>query len=270
MSRQNAQLSRASESFNTVPFNLHGQTTTPNDTQSNINFQGGGGTNKIRGTRRMNVYSDYDTMRGGVDGKTKKKSHPQNKDDDLDTSTSEDDDFDEFIGTFNRTSSRSRNNEPESKKARFKYDIDTDTGGLSRQVESKVDMIHQRTIKKIMEMMGVDELTAKNYKAVLYRRAKTEHPELGSFERATEMEKMATKDNLDEIDIKKVSKEIKEYIEQKQRDREAENTNTNTNTNTKKYDKSDRSDKSDSGKVKRKRSSQKKDGDSDLSATSDL
>ncbi|AYV81743.1 MAG: hypothetical protein Harvfovirus58_1, partial [Harvfovirus sp.] len=93
----------------------------------------GGRSKLISGTRRMNLYSDFENMMGGSE-------------------TSDD-----------------------------MRDV---TGGLARETQSQVDLIHERTIKKIMEIMKVPEDIARNYKAVLYRRVKVERPELGGYDRA--------------------------------------------------------------------------------------
>ena len=74
------------------------------------------------------------------------------------------------------------------------------------------DDIHERTIETIKSLMGVDEETAKAYKSILYYKVKEEHPEMSGYERAVEMEKLATKAVLKEIDIdaaKKIREELK-------------------------------------------------------------
>lgn len=79
---------------------------------------------------------------------------------------------------------------------------------LSRLVKNQSSEIHERTEKKIAEIMNVDIDTAKAYKAWIYQKVKQEHPDLNNFDRAVEMEKMATKDILKSVDIKKVKQEI--------------------------------------------------------------
>jgi len=286
-SAQNSQFAKSgpSESYNMAPVNLQGST--PNE----MNLHGGKKQNKVYGTRRMNMYSEFENLLDGGATSDKRGKETKNKSNigrstsetsdvinntgNLDTTTS-DDDFDEFLGTFNNRSSSRRNNASNSKSnslsrsgsrsvsRNFKYDIDIDTGGLSRQVQSKVDEIHERTIKKIMELMDVPYEVAKNYKAVLYRRIKTEHPELGGFERATEMEKLAYKDNLSEIDIEKVTKEINDFKEEKQKERESSG-------DTRRSDKSN-GDKSNGDKSKKRRTKKTETSsisESRLSATSE-
>jgi ankyrin repeat protein len=102
-------------------------------------------------------------------------------------------------------------------------DDDSETE-LSRLIKRQSDEIHDRTVKKIMDLMNVDEKTAKNYKAALYRKVKESRPELNNLDRAVEMEKLATKTELKKIDIKKVTKEIEEHISKKQSERESSDT----------------------------------------------
>lgn len=90
-----------------------------------------------------------------------------------------------------------------------------DLSKLSRSLERQSNIIHERTIKKIMEIMGVDEDTAKIYKAGIYQRVKNEHPDLPNLDRANEMEKLATRDNLEKIDVKKLAKEIAKHREER-------------------------------------------------------
>ena len=98
-------------------------------------------------------------------------------------------------------------------------DSDSETAGLGRQTKDQIEVIRDRTMRKIMEIMNVGEDIAKNYRAAIYRRVQTEHPELGSYDRHVEMEKLATRENLEKIDIEAVTREIKQHIEQKQKDR---------------------------------------------------
>lgn len=92
---------------------------------------------------------------------------------------------------------------------------DSETGGLSRQTQNQVTMIHERVIEKIMKLMDVPREVAVNYRAVIYKRVKDANPELSGYDRAIEMEKLANKETLSEIDIKKVTKEIAKHIEEK-------------------------------------------------------
>lgn len=91
-------------------------------------------------------------------------------------------------------------------------DSDSYDSELSRLVNNQAQEIHERTIKKIMDLMKVDENVARNYKAAIYKKVKVEHPELNNLDRATEMEKLATKSVLKGINIDQVTKEIEEHI----------------------------------------------------------
>ncbi|ARF09035.1 ankyrin repeat protein [Catovirus CTV1] len=89
-----------------------------------------------------------------------------------------------------KSMSRSSNNKEENK-------------DLSRVIQNQSDVIHKRTVEKIMEILGVDEETAKIYKAALYDQVKSEDKDgkLNNYDRAVEMEKLATTSNLNKIDV---------------------------------------------------------------------
>lgn len=78
---------------------------------------------------------------------------------------------------------------------------------LSRLINDQSKEIHDRTIKNITKEMNVDDEKAKLYYSSLYWKVKTEHPEYPRVEKALEIEKLATKENLKGIDIVK-QKEI--------------------------------------------------------------
>lgn len=90
---------------------------------------------------------------------------------------------------------------------------------LSRFIRNQASEIHERAVKKIMELMNVDEQTAKYYKAELYRRVKADKPELNNFDRAVELEKLVSEDILKDIDIDKVSSEIQKTISEREKAR---------------------------------------------------
>lgn len=75
--------------------------------------------------------------------------------------------------------------------------------------------IHDRVINTIKSIMGVDEQTAKIYKSVLYYRVKEEHPDYSGYERAVEMEKLATKPILKKIDIDKEKDRYEKILSEK-------------------------------------------------------
>lgn len=78
---------------------------------------------------------------------------------------------------------------------------------------NKVNDLHIRTVQKIMDLLNISKEEAGYYKAEIYRRVREKNDKLTGYERALEMEKMATKEILDKItpDIPK----IKEAIEKK-------------------------------------------------------
>jgi len=157
------------DDFNPLPFNIMtggngGKKNSKNDSKI-----------KVFGSRRMNLYSEFDNLSGG------------SEDNDSDNESHDSDDTNDA----------------------------SDDGGLSRQAKNQVDIIHDRTIEKIVEVMGVDKDVARNYKAVLYKKVKEDNEKLNRYERAIEMEKMATKEVLAKIDIKKKTEEIKKHLEEK-------------------------------------------------------
>jgi hypothetical protein len=87
---------------------------------------------------------------------------------------------------------------------------------LSRMINNQATEIHERTIKKISEILGVGEQEARTIKAFIYNEIKIQHPELNNFDRAVEMEKRITKDNLENLDKKKL-KELSDVISEKQK-----------------------------------------------------
>jgi len=96
------------------------------------------------------------------------------------------------------------------KKSSKKDDKKKSTHELGRQT----DDLHQKVLEKIMELMGVDEQTAKLYKSIIYYKVKNDQPSLTSYERAIEMEKLVTKKKLDEI-LKKVDIEAEKKLREK-------------------------------------------------------
>lgn len=106
-------------------------------------------------------------------------------------------------------------------------DFSSISGGKSEKQPKKkgfelariVDDIHSRTIETIKSVMDVDEPTAKLYKSVLYYRVKKEHPEFSGYQRAVEMEKLATKEILKDIDIEKEKKEREESPKEEKKEK---------------------------------------------------
>lgn len=110
---------------------------------------------------------------------------------------------------------------------------------LNRVINRQKDDIHARVIKKIMELMNVDQETASYYKAALWKKVKEEKPELvTNVEKSLEMEKVATLKNLKNIDIKKVKQEIITY-----RKKRAEEQASEKSENREKDEKSEKEEK---------------------------
>lgn len=91
---------------------------------------------------------------------------------------------------------------------------------ISRLLKNQSDIIHERVIEKIMELMNVSKEVARDYKAAIYRMVKEKFSNLSNLDRAIEMEKLATKEILDTVDIEKVSSEIKQHLEERRREKE--------------------------------------------------
>ena len=91
---------------------------------------------------------------------------------------------------------------------------------LSRMINNQATEIHERSVKKIMEIMGVSEQEARVIKAYIYSEIRTQNSELNNFDRAVEMEKRITKEHLSKLDKKKL-KELSEVITEKQKQKES-------------------------------------------------
>jgi hypothetical protein len=94
--------------------------------------------------------------------------------------------------------------------------------------------IHDRVIETIKSIMGVDDEVARIYKSVLYHRAKEENPNFSGYERALEMEKLATKQILKDIDIDSE----KEKYEERRKERESQSSSSESDREEKKSKKS--------------------------------
>jgi hypothetical protein len=101
---------------------------------------------------------------------------------------------------------------------------------LGRLIARESSDIHDRVVKKIAEILDISEENAKIYKAALYNRVKNEQPELNNFDRAVEMEKLVTKENLEEIDFEKWKNLISSYRKEKPKKERKNKTNTPTTT----------------------------------------
>lgn len=165
-----------------------------NSLPSNLSNLTGG--KLINGSRRLNAYSEYENMFGG------------DSDDDDDNCSK-------------KSKSKSKKHKTKYNKAATDSEIEQDMRGLSRQAHSQVDTIHERTVNTIIKILNLDPTNeadkkkARIYKGVLYRRVKTEQPDLKGYDRAIEMEKLATRENLDNIDIDQVTAQIEEQHKNK-------------------------------------------------------
>lgn len=93
---------------------------------------------------------------------------------------------------------------------------------LSRLINNQANEIHKRVTKTIMEIMKVDEETARNYKAALWKKVKEKYPEMKSnLDLSVELEKITTKEELNKIDLekaKKIREESKKRREEKRKE----------------------------------------------------
>jgi len=90
---------------------------------------------------------------------------------------------------------------------------------LSRMINNQATEIHERSVKKIMELLNVSEQEARTMKAFIYNEVKSKNPELNNFDRAVEMEKRITKEYLESIESSKL-KELSDVIASKQKEKE--------------------------------------------------
>lgn len=103
---------------------------------------------------------------------------------------------------------------------------------LSRMIGNQADETHKRVVSRIRELLGVDDVTARAYKALLYNKVKTDKPELNNYDRAVEMEKITTEDVLNSLDKSKVD-EIRSYIAKKDTERASNPPKQNKNIDNK-------------------------------------
>ena len=95
-----------------------------------------------------------------------------------------------------------------------------DLSSIARAVENKASEAHKRSVERIKEILGIEEIKAKAYKALIYEMIKNEHSELSNYDKAMELEKRAS----DEKVLKSFSKsdvtKMLKLIEERQRERE--------------------------------------------------
>jgi ankyrin repeat protein len=77
---------------------------------------------------------------------------------------------------------------------------------LSRMINNQAGEIHKRVLQKIMDILKIDEATARNYKAVLWSTVKKNKDLKTNLDQSVELEKITTKENLEKLDPKKGEK----------------------------------------------------------------
>jgi hypothetical protein len=155
-----------------------------------------GGSNIMKGTRRMNTYSEI-SMSGGDDLSTSTSSSSSSCDEFDDcTSTesteSDDEDDDHFSGkAISRGNllmglSSSEVNELLGL-ARLSR--------LSREKNEGADK-HEAAVNRIMELLNVGRFDARAYKAILYKQIRDGNPDLNNVDRSIELLKRASDDKI--------------------------------------------------------------------------
>lgn len=94
---------------------------------------------------------------------------------------------------------------------------------LSRLINNQASEIHKNVVKKIMELMEVEEEAARDYKAALWRMVKEKNPDMKSnLDLSVEMEKLVKKPTLKKIDLA----EAKSFREESRKRREERKTSS--------------------------------------------
>lgn len=95
----------------------------------------------------------------------------------------------------------------------------SEVSSIARVVENQASDAHKRAVERIMEILGVDEVEARAYKAILYDAIKKEG-DRSNYDRAIELEKRASNkevlDNISKKDIKNMVKLIDEKHKMKE------------------------------------------------------
>lgn len=105
------------------------------------------------------------------------------------------------------------------KKVESDTESDKSISEIGRLIKTQSDIIHERVVNMIKDIMNVDEQTAKYYKAGLWKMVKEKFPTLSNLDKSLELEKMTTKENLDTIPIEQLSEEIKQHFKEKEEKR---------------------------------------------------
>lgn len=166
-----------------------------------------GGSKLITGTRRMSTYSEI-SMSGGEDDDDSSTTCDE-EDDDCDTSSDEYDDDDEdddllFGGKYASGPFRGLTVSEVDELAGLKRLKNLNRSG-GAQNDRQEDDRHEQAVKRIMQILDVDETTARAYKAIIYRRIKEENADMKYADRVLELEKQsADKKILDAISKKDI------------------------------------------------------------------
>jgi len=169
--------------------------------------------NIIRGTRMLKTVEKQSLSSNGSNNKYTNKSIPSYSDVSLQS---------------NMDSSHLSGGSPSVKAEFRKY-----ARQLSRLVDSQKTQTFEKVVKKIKDLLSVDEETARFYKTTLIHMAKKKNPNLTGLDLATEVDALATYDNLKEIDIEKEKK----IIMTKRSERSAESDSSKSHTPIKKHNK---------------------------------
>jgi len=114
--------------------------------------------------------------------------------------------------------------------------MDPDAGDkkdTSQIVKAQAKTIHKDVVEMISKLLDVDESKAKLYKSGLWSMVREQFPDLTSnLEKSLKMKKIATKANLNKIDIEKIKIKIQEMIKNNKR-----NNNRSQKANTPKQSK---------------------------------
>lgn len=113
---------------------------------------------------------------------------------------------------------------------------------LSRLLDNQKKEVFERVVNKVMELMKVDNETARMYKTTLIRMAKKKNADLVGLDLATEVEKLATTDVLKKIDIDKEKKAILRWREEYSKSSESNKKQVKSSKSNKKQVTTDTSD----------------------------
>lgn len=102
--------------------------------------------------------------------------------------------------------------------------------GVSKEVSNKATEAHTSAVEKIKNLLGVDDVTARAYKALLWDSVKKDHPELENYDKSMELLKRASDsdvlNNISKSDIKKMVK----IIEDKQKEHNSSSSNVSSSS----------------------------------------